>query len=71
MRSCTIWCCATTLPWLVRDRARSHMMSKARWHWASPRMAWWMRPPASRFCASTLAPFSGPSRWSAGTCTSV
>ena len=34
-------------------------------------MAWWMRPPPSRRCASTLAPSSGPSRWSSGTRTVV
>ena len=34
------------------------------------RMAWWIRPPPSRRWASTLAPSSGPSRWSAGTRTS-
>ena len=71
MALCTIWCSAMTLPWDSRLRARSHIMSKARLHWAMARMAWWMRPPPSRRWASTLAPSSGPRRWSSGTRTSL
>ena len=41
-------------------------MSNASLHCAIVRIAWWMRPPPRRRCASTLAPSSGPSRWSSG-----
>src|SRR5215211_1828599 len=54
------------LPCDSRLSARSHIMSNASLHWAMVRMAWWMRPPPRRRWASTLAPSSGPSRWSRG-----
>ena len=41
-------------------------MSRASLLWAIVRIAWWIRPPPSRRWASTLAPSSGPSRWSSG-----
>ncbi len=71
MASCTIWCSAITLPCDSRLSARSHIMSRASLTCATVRIAWWIRPPPSRRWASTLAPSSGPSRWSAGTRTSV
>ena len=69
--SCTIWCSAMIFPCDSRLSARSHIMSKANLHWAIVRIAWWMRPPPNRRWANTLAPFSGPSRWSSGTRTSL
>ena len=69
--SWTIWCSAITLPCDCRLSARSHIMSKASFTWATVRMAWWIRPPPSRRWASTRAPSSGPSRWSSGTRTSL
>src|SRR3982074_775080 len=60
MAPCTIWCWATTLPCDSRLSARSHIMSKASLTCATVRIAWWMRPPPRRRCASPLAPLSGP-----------
>ena len=54
-------------PWVWRDSARSHIMSNIFFALAMERMAWWMRPPPSRRCATSNALPSPPSRLSAGT----
>ena len=67
MNPWTNWCSASSLPWVRRDSARSHIMSKARWHLPTTRMAWCTRPPPSRDWA-TLKPSPGaPSIASSGT----
>jgi len=50
-----------------RDKARSRSMSSAFWHCAIVRIAWWMRPPPSRVCATAKAFPSPPRTASAGT----
>ena len=65
--ACTACLSASRSPWVRRDSARSHIMSKARRHTPTVRIAWCTRPPPSRACA-TLKPCPGPpSIASAGT----
>ena len=54
-------------PLVSRLIARSHIMSNAASHWPTHRIAWWMRPPFRRFCASTKPSPSSPTRFATGT----
>ena len=54
-----------------RVRLYEHMRSKARCIWPSQRMAWWMRPGPSRFCAIMNPSPRSPRMFAAGTRTSV
>ena len=68
--SCTICFFASSAPCVERDSTRSPIMSIARWHIPTVRIAWWMRPPPRRVCAITNAWPGPPSTFSSGTRTS-
>ena len=55
MYPCTNCLSASTDPAVYRDKARSHIMSRAFFDWPIVRIAWWIRPPPSRVCAMTNA----------------
>ena len=52
---CTACLRASSSPLVVRDRARSAIMSRHRCAFPTARIAWWMRPPESRVCAISNA----------------
>ena len=69
---CCIDCfSAMSEPLVRRDSTRSHIMSKAFWATPTVRMPWCTRPPPSRVWAILKPLPSSPSRFSAGTRTSL